>query len=98
MRAPGGIFDLKGSDTGGLLSGSVSRDVEDLELDAVGVVEEDGVVAGRVGVLARAALDLGAGLSQPRGALVDRGARGGLECEVMEADGVPVVASGGGRL
>ena len=71
--------------------GGVAGDVEDLELDAVRVVEEDGVVAGCVGVLLRPALDLGAPVVEPVGALVDGLPRRRLEGEVVKPDAVAVV-------
>jgi hypothetical protein len=73
------------------LSGRVTRHVDDLELDAVGIVEEDCVVAGDVAVLLGAALDLRAAGAQPLGALVDDEARASLERQVVEADAVAVV-------
>ena len=54
-----------------LSSGGVCRNVHELELEPVRVVEEDRVVAGRIVVLLRAALDLGALLAKPGGTLVD---------------------------
>src|SRR4051794_3579739 len=56
-----------------LLSGGSVRDVHDLELETVGVVEEDGVVAGDVAVLLRLPLPLGADARQPGGALPHAG-------------------------
>ena len=73
---------------------ALARPVHELELDGVRVVEEDRVVAGRVVVLARAALDRRALLAQPRRALVDRRARRGAEREVVQADRVAVVGDG----
>jgi len=62
-----------------------------LELDPVGVVEEDGVVARRVVVLRRTALDPGAVLAEPARPLVDDLTRGNVEADVVDADGVAVV-------
>src|SRR5215208_5995765 len=80
-----------------LLSGCVSWDVHDLELDPVRVVEENCVVPELVCVLLRTALDLGAGLADPARALVDRRARDRLERQVVEPDVVPVVRLAGSR-
>jgi hypothetical protein len=74
-----------------LSSGGVRRNVHELELEPVRVVEEDRVVAGLVPVGLRAALDLGAVVAKPLGALVDGGPRGDLERDVMEADPVAIV-------
>ena len=60
--------------------------MHDLQLQTVGIVEEHGVVAGLVPVLLGAALDLGALLPEPVGALVDGLPRGGLDREVVQAD------------
>src|SRR5829696_4904501 len=68
--------------------------VRDLELDAVGVVEEDGVVALAVPVILGPALDRHALAAQPLGALVDLLARIDLEADVMDADPVAVVGNG----
>ena len=65
--------------------------MDDLQLDAVRVVEKHRVVPGHVRVLLRAALDLGAASAQPVGALVDREARRRLEREVVQTDPVAVV-------
>src|SRR5262245_6353788 len=65
--------------------------MDDLELDPVRVVKEDRVVAGRVVVLLRATLDLGAVLAQPSGSLVDLPALVGDEGDVVDADRVTVV-------
>jgi hypothetical protein len=46
--------------------------VDDLELEAVRVVEEHGVVAGDVVVLGRRRLDLGAALDEPAVPFLDR--------------------------
>src|SRR5205809_793349 len=72
-------------------SGREGRDVEDLELQPDGVVEEQRVVAGHVRVFLRLALYLSPRGAQPVGALVDGAARGHLEGEMMQADGVAVV-------
>src|SRR5215213_4256416 len=71
--------------------GSGLRYVDELELEAVGVVEEHRVVAGHVLVLLRAALDLGVAGAQPLRTLVDDRAGGSLEGQVVEADGIAVV-------
>src|SRR5262249_14155350 len=77
-------------------SGGVARDVDDLELDPVRVVEEHGVVARNVGVFLRAALDLDARpLAQPIGPLVDGEAGRRLQAEVVQPDPVAVVAAFG---
>src|SRR2546428_781674 len=81
-----------------LSSGRVAGDVDDLELDPIGVVEEHRVIPRLVGVLLRAALDLGTDLVQPFGPLVDRGARVRLEANVVHADAIPVVGALGLRL
>src|SRR3954462_10070419 len=73
-------------------SGRLARDVDELELEPVGVVEEDRVVAGRVEVLLRPALDLEALLPHPVRALVDDTARRGLDREVVQPDPIAVVA------
>jgi hypothetical protein len=70
------------------------RDVEDLELDAVRVVEEERVVARDVGVLLRGALDLRSAVDRPPVAVVDDLARGRLERDVVDADAVTVVPPG----
>jgi hypothetical protein len=44
---------------------ALGRPVQELQLDPVRIVDEGGVVAGRVVVLLRAALDLGARLASP---------------------------------
>ena len=63
----------------------MARDVDDLQLDAVGIVEEHGVIARNVGVVLRAALDLHARLRlQPLGALVDGEPRRRLQRKVVE--------------
>ena len=59
--------------------------VHDLQLDPIRVVEEDRVVARRIGVFARLALDHGAPLAQPTEALVHDVARAGVEADVMNA-------------
>ena len=70
-----------------LLSGCVSWDVDDLQLDPVGVVEEDRVVAGRCTRTPRPALDLDAALAQPAAPARRRRARDGAsKREVVEAD------------
>src|SRR5512133_607365 len=74
-----------------LLSRCVSRDVDDLELDAVGIVEEHCVVPKRIRVLARRRLDLCADLPQPPLPLVDRRTTCGPEREMVQADLVAVV-------
>src|ERR1700747_1375667 len=66
------------------------RHVQDLELDAVGVVEEHGVVARHVAVLLGLALDLGAGRIEPFRPLVDDRPRPDLEREMVQPDRVPV--------
>src|SRR5712691_4939522 len=73
-----------------LLSSGVSRNVDDLQLDAVGIVEEHGVVVQLVGVLVRPALDLGAVLAQPFRTLVDSRARDRVDRDVMQPDLVAV--------
>ena len=72
-----------------------SGHVDDLELEPVGVVEEDRVVPGMVLVLLGPALDLGAAGAQPVRALVDDFARRRLERDVVDADRVAVVARRG---
>jgi hypothetical protein len=67
--------------------------VQQLELDPVRVVEEDGVVAGGVVVLLRPALDLEAAFAQPASPLVHDVPRADVEAQVMEADRVAVVRS-----
>src|SRR5439155_3795835 len=74
-----------------LSSGRLARDVCDLELDSVGVVEEHRVIPRHVRVFLRPALDLGAVRAQPLGPLCDRGARRRREAEVVEAQLVAVV-------
>jgi hypothetical protein len=73
-----------------LSSGGVRRDMHELELEPVGVVEEHGVVTGLVPVGPGAALDLGVLGAQPVGPLVDGRPRDGLERDVVEADAVAV--------
>src|SRR4051812_1725020 len=68
--------------------------MEDLELQAVGVVEEHRVVPRRVGVFLRLALEQRPVVPQPLRALVDDGPRERLEREMMEADRVAVVGGG----
>src|SRR5689334_19401815 len=75
-----------------LLSGRLLRDVDDLELEAVRVVEEHRVVAEDVPVLLRLALDLRAGVAQPAGTFVDRAARARLDGEMVQPDRVAVVS------
>ena len=65
--------------------------MDDLELYAVGIVEEHRVVPWHVRVLLRPALDLGTPFAQPLGALVDCEPRRRLEREVVKPDAVPVV-------
>src|SRR5688572_27634269 len=79
------------SATQSLAAGTVARTVEDLELEAVRVVEEDRVIALGVLVLLWARLDLGAAGAQPLGALVDDIARICPEREVVDAEVVAVV-------
>ncbi len=74
------------------------RSVHDLELDAVGVVEEERVVAQHVVVLLRRRLDRNAPLPRPGVALVDDLARVGFERDVVDADAVAVVLAGDSRL
>src|SRR5437867_579821 len=83
-RSGGGVAAMS------LLSSGVSRHVHDLQLDAVGIVEEHGVVAQLVGVLLRTALDLGAVLAQPLGALVDGRAGDRVDRKVVQSDLVAV--------
>jgi hypothetical protein len=78
--------------------GSGQRHGDELELDPVGVVEEDGVVAREVGVLLRRGLDLGVAGEEPLVPLVDDRARRDLDREVMEADPVAVELPGRLRL
>src|SRR5262245_12808578 len=73
-----------------LLSGRLLRDVDDLQLEAVRVVEEHRVVAEHVPVLLRLALDLRVGVAQPRGTFVDGGARARLDGEMVQPDRVAV--------
>src|SRR5215210_7785342 len=65
--------------------------MHDLQLDAVGIVEEDRVITQLVRVLLGAALDLRALPAEPLRPLVDHAARRRLEREVVEADPVAVV-------
>src|SRR5262245_5426218 len=81
-----------------LLSGCVSWNVDDLELEPVRVVEEHRVIPERVGVFLRSALDLCAGVAEPVGPLVDGGARRRLDRDVMKSDRVTVVRGARGRL
>jgi hypothetical protein len=62
--------------------------VHQLQLDSVGVVEEDGVVARRVLVLCRAALDPRSMSAEPLRSLIDDIPGGDVEAEVVYADGV----------
>ena len=64
--------------------------MDDLQLDAVGVVEEERVVAGSVVVLARLAFDLGAAFREPACTLVDGGTVRREERDVVNTDGVAV--------
>src|SRR5437867_3611118 len=73
-----------GMSTHGALSGGLARDVDDLELDAVRVVEEDGVVPELVAIFFGPALDRRALLAQPARALVDDGPRPRLEAEMVQ--------------
>ncbi len=68
--------------------------VENLELQTVRVVEEDGVVAGRVVVLTRTTLDLRPLLAQPGRTLVDTGSATGREGDVVDPDRIAVVGGG----
>src|SRR5437667_7416073 len=79
-------------------SGREAGDVHDLQLDAVGIVKEDGVVPGHVPVLLGAALDLGPLRAQPLRPLVDDRPRVRLEREMVQADAVAVVRAVGFRL
>ena len=72
--------------------------MDDLELDPVGVIEEDGVVARRVAVLPRWALDLRACADEPVVALVDGRPRARLEGDVVEAYPVAVESAKALRL
>src|SRR5262249_58315752 len=74
-----------------LCSGREGRDVEDLELDSIWVVEKHCVVPGQVGVLLRLALEQRAVLPQPVRALVDGGAGAHLDREMMQPDAIAVV-------
>jgi len=65
--------------------------VHDLQLDSVGVIEEHCVIPRRVPVFLGLALDLGSLVPQPLGTVVDRGAGGSLEREVVKADAIAVV-------
>src|SRR6266508_3849272 len=65
--------------------------VDDLELETVGIVKEECVVPGDVGVLLRVALDLDPLSSNPLGPFVHLGPRVRLEREVMQSDPVAVV-------
>src|SRR5690349_22785440 len=71
-------------------SGREGRNMEDLELDPVGVVEKNRVVPRRVRVFLRLALEPRAVLAQPCGALVDGGAQVRLDREVVQPDAVAV--------
>src|SRR5215831_19872326 len=59
-----GIMPLDCSSMSLLSSGRVAGEVDDLQLDSVWVVEENGVVAGDVAVLARWTLDRRSTLQQ----------------------------------
>src|SRR6266545_1078770 len=65
--------------------------VDDLELQTVRIVKEDGVVPGEVRVLLRLALQLYLLASDPLGPFVHLGPRVRLEREVMQPDPVAVV-------
>ncbi len=68
--------------------------VDELELEPVGVVEEQGVVARRVVVLAWAAFDVRLLVFQPGGALVDQRTAAGREGDVVDAHRVAVIRRG----
>jgi len=57
-------------------------------------VQEDGVVAGRVVVLARGVLDLSGLLAQPSGAFVDERLAAGREGDVVDPDAIAVIWRG----
>jgi pimeloyl-ACP methyl ester carboxylesterase len=65
--------------------------MQQLQLDSVRVVEEERVVAGRVVILKRPALDRRALFDEPARALVYDFAGGDVEADVMHADRVPIV-------
>src|SRR5258708_19032091 len=75
-----------------LLSGRGGRDGEDLQLDSIRVVEDALVIPRHVRAVLRLALELGAGLAQPLGALVDDRARCDLEREMVQTRRVAVDA------
>src|SRR3954454_3626500 len=66
--------------------------MDDLELQTVGIEEEDRVVARRVPVLLWLAFELGVVAAEPFRPLVDHGARLRAEGEVVQPDRVAVVA------
>jgi hypothetical protein len=80
------------------VTGLLARSVHDLQLDAVGVIEEERVVTRHVVVLPRRRLDRDALLPCPRVALVDDVACRSLESDVVDADAVAVVFAADPRL
>lgn len=68
--------------------------VQKLELDAVGIVEEDRVVPGGVVVLTGPRLNLGAAIMQPPSTLVHDLTREDVEAEMVNADRVAVKRNG----
>src|SRR3954471_13396218 len=73
------------------LGRSEARQVDDFQLQPVGIVEEDRVVARAVRVLLRLTLELDVLRAEPVRALVDVRPGLGLEGDVMQADPVAVV-------
>src|SRR5438067_4222096 len=96
-RPPPAGLAVVGCSSGGMVDtdasflGRLAWDVQDLELQPVGVEEEHRVVAGEVEVLLRLALELGADAGEPFRPVVDGPARERLECEVVEPDAVAIV-------
>src|SRR5436853_4908196 len=75
------------------------RRPRELELDAVGIEEEDRVVALAVlGEVARAFRERAAQLNDPVGGCVEQLARGGLEADVVHAHPVAVDGEAGGAV
>src|SRR5439155_2000243 len=68
----------------------LARHVVDLEPDAIGILEQHRVIAGRPLVLARRADDPGADRGEESVQFVDIGALAGAEAEVMQPDAVLV--------
>jgi hypothetical protein len=70
---------------------SEPRPGHDFDLDAVRVIEEHGVIARRVGVLLRDALDPYTALTRPLGGAIDRSSRATVDRDVMNADRVAIM-------